>query len=100
MKLCTKNLLVIFLFLILGASKSYSSAVTQVDVQTFNDAEGESSEHTMGTVEFNNDGTKMFTVYHNKGGGAGSAGDDLINQYLNVLESPFYSAWYSTPDFG
>ena len=98
MKLCTKNLLVIFLYLILGASKSYSSAVTQVDVQTFNDADGESSEHTMGTVEFNNDGTKMFTVYHNKGTGAGSAGDDLINQYTLTTPYDISTATYDGDD--
>ncbi len=98
MKFCTKNLLVIFLFLILGTLKSYSSAITQVDVQTFNDADGESSVHTMGTVEFNNDGTKMFTVYHNKGTGAGSAGDDLINQYTLTTPYDISTATYDGDD--
>ena len=98
MKLCTKNLLVIFLFLILGTSKSYSSAVTQVDVRIFNDADDESSVHTMGTVEFNNDGTKMFTVYHNKGTGAGSAGDDLINQYTLTTPYDISTATYDGDD--
>ena len=86
------------MFLILGASKSYSSAVTQVDVRIFNDADGESSVHTMGTVEFNNDGTKMFTVYHNKGTGAGSAGDDLINQYTLTTPYDISTATYDGDD--
>ena len=98
MKLFAKNLLIIFLFLILGTSKSYSSAVTQVDVQTFNDADDESSVHTMGSVEFNNDGTKMFTLYHNKGTGAGSADDDLINQYTLTTPYDISTATYDGDD--
>ena len=65
MNTLAKNLTVILLLLILGTSKSYSAAVTQVDVQIFDDAAGEDTNEFMGGVVFNDDGTKMFTSYHN-----------------------------------
>ena len=88
MNTLAKNLTVILLLLILGTSKSYSAAVTQVDVQILDDAAGEDTNEFMGGVVFNDDGTKMFTSYHNvSNNNATGRSDDVISQY--TLSVPF-----------
>ena len=60
--------------------------VTQIDKSTFNEPV---SADKMGTVQFNDDGTKMFTSYHNLSGTGIEAAreDDKINEY--TLSVPY-----------
>ena len=55
-----KKILIIF-FLSLPISNSFASMVTHIDDQTFQD--GGSGSSILTGIEFNSDGTKMFTVY-------------------------------------
>ena len=56
-----KKILIIFFFLI-PFSNSFAAMVTQIDKRTFRDP---GSADKMGTVQFNDDGTKMFLTFHN-----------------------------------
>ena len=61
--------------------------ITQLDNQIFQDA-SDSNDETLGGIEFNKDGTKMFLSYHNlvqKNDASGD--DDYIAEY--TLSTPF-----------
>ncbi|MFL2879200.1 MAG: hypothetical protein EVA74_02570 [Candidatus Pelagibacterales bacterium] len=92
MKLFTTKLIVIFSLVILGASNSYSAAVTQIDKAVFADGDGEDLSSVMGDVVFNNDGTKMFTSYSNN---TGNNTDDVINEYTLSVPYDISSATYA-----
>ena len=92
MSLFTQKFIVIFFILIFGISKSYSAAVTQIDKQVFADGDGEDLSSFMGDVVFNNDGTKMFTSYHNN---SGNNTDDVINEYTLSVPYDISSATYA-----
>ena len=77
-----KKLLVIF-FLSLPISNSFASMVTHIDDQTFQD--GGSGSSILTGIEFNSDGTKMFTVYSAASGNDNNI--DFINEY--DLSTPF-----------
>ena len=72
-----KRILTIIFFFI-PISNSFASMVTHVDDQTFQDG---TKSFTLNGIEFNSDGTKMFTVYQ------GDGDIDFINEY--DLSTPF-----------
>ena len=50
------------ILLLSSITNSYATMVTQIDKSTFNEPV---SADKMGTVQFNDDGTKMFLTFHN-----------------------------------
>ena len=79
-----KNFILILLF-ILPISNVFAN-VTHVDQQTFTD--GGSGSGIINGIEFNSDGTKMFTIYQAAAGNTGSNNNiDFINEY--DLSTPF-----------
>ena len=77
----TKTLILLLVFL-LPVSYVFAN-VTHIDDQTFQD--GGSGSSILTGIEFNSDGTKMFTVYSNASGN--DNGIDFINEY--DLSTPF-----------
>ena len=77
-----KNFILILIF-ILPISNSFGAMVTHVDQQIF--ADGGSGSTTLGGIEFNSDGTKMFTSY--SAADTGNSNIDFINEY--DLSIPF-----------
>ncbi|MDC1163030.1 autotransporter outer membrane beta-barrel domain-containing protein [Candidatus Pelagibacter sp.] len=77
-----KNFILILLF-IFPISNSFAALVTHVDQQTFTD--GGSGSAFLNGIEFNSDGTKMFTSY--SGADTGNSNIDFINEY--DLSTPF-----------
>ena len=76
-----KNFILILLF-ILPISNVFAN-VTHIDQQTFDD--GGTGSSFLNGIEFNSDGTKMFTIYS---GASGNDNDiDFINEY--DLSTPF-----------
>ena len=76
-----KNFILILLF-IFPISNVFAN-VTHIDQQTF--ADGGSS--FLNGIEFNSDGTKMFTIYSTNDIGNGNGKVDYINEY--DLSTPF-----------
>ena len=76
---------VLFLMIFFPIHNSYGAIVTQIDKQVFQEPSGEAA--VMGDVQFNADGTKMFTSYSNTLFGAGRGTDDIINEY--TLSTPY-----------
>ena len=75
------------LILLFPMQNSFSAMITQLDNQIFQDA-SDSNDETLGGIEFNKDGTKMFLSYHNlvqKNDASGD--DDYIAEY--TLSRPF-----------
>ena len=75
------------LILLFPMQNSFSAMITQLDNQIFQDA-SDSNDETLGGIEFNKDGTKMFLSYHNlvqKNDASGD--DDYIAEY--TLSTPF-----------
>ena len=74
------------ILLLFPITNSYATMVTQIDKSTFNEPV---SADKMGTVQFNDDGTKMFTSYHNQSntGVEAHREDDRINEY--TLSVPY-----------
>ena len=75
------------LILLFPMQNSFSAMITQLDNQIFQDA-SDSNDETLGGIEFNKDGTKMFLSYHNlvqKNDASGD--DDYIAEY--TLSKPF-----------
>ena len=70
--------IIIIICLLTPFSNSVASMVTHVDDQTFQDG---TKSFTLNGIEFNSDGTKMFTVYQ------GDGDIDFINEY--DLSTPF-----------
>mgnify|MGYP001173659901 FL=1 len=77
-----KNFILILIF-ILPISNSFAALVTHVDQQTFTD--GGSGSAILNGIEFNSDGTKMFTSY--SAADTRSSNIDFINEY--DLSIPF-----------
>ena len=77
-----KNFILILIF-ILPISNSFAALVTHVDQQTFTD--GGSGSAILNGIEFNSDGTKMFTSY--SAADTRSSNIDFINEY--DLSTPF-----------
>ena len=77
-----KNFILILIF-ILPISNSFAALVTHVDQQTFTD--GGSGSFFLNGIEFNSDGTKMFTSY--SAADTGNSNIDFINEY--DLSIPF-----------
>ena len=57
------NKLLCIVLILFPITNSLATMVTQIDKSTFNEPV---SADKMGTVQFNDDGTKMFTSYHNQ----------------------------------
>ena len=73
--------------LLFPMQNSFAAMITQLDNQIFQDA-SDSNDETLGGIEFNKDGTKMFLSYHNlvqKNDASGD--DDYIAEY--TLSRPF-----------
>ena len=80
----TKTLILLLVFL-LPVSYVFAN-VTHIDDQTFQD--GGSGSSILTGIEFNSDGTKMFTIYSNASGNDGDLAQvDFINEY--DLSTPF-----------
>ena len=77
-----KNFILILIF-IFPISNSFAALVTHVDQQTFTD--GGSGSAILNGIEFNSDGTKMFTSY--SAADTRSSNIDFINEY--DLSTPF-----------
>ena len=88
-----KKILIIFFFLI-PFSNSFAAMVTQIDKRTFNEPV---SADKMGTVQFNDDGTKMFTSFHNNAntGTVAAREDDKINEYTLSVPYDISTATYA-----
>ena len=87
-----KKILIIFFFLI-PFSNSFAAMVTQIDKRTFNDPV---SAEKMGTVQFNDDGTKMFLTFHNgANNNAAHRSDDKINEYTLSVPYDISTATYA-----
>ena len=88
-----KKILIIFFFLI-SFSNSFAAIVTQIDKRTFNEPV---SADKMGTVQFNDDGTKMFTTFHNNAntGTVVAREDDKINEYTLSVPYDISTATYA-----
>ena len=78
--------IILAVILLFPTQYSFSAMITQIDKQTFNDAT-DSNHASMGGVEFNKDGTKMFVSYHNLINKIASGADDFIAEY--TLSTPF-----------
>ena len=90
-----KKILIIFFFLI-SFSNSFAAMVTQIDKRTFNDP---GSADKMGTVQFNDDGTKMFLTFHNGlNNTAAHRSDDKINEYTLSVPYDISTATYAGND--
>ena len=90
-----KKILIIFFFLI-PFSNLFAAMVTQIDKRTFNDP---GSADKMGTVQFNDDGTKMFLTFHNGlNNTAAHRSDDKINEYTLSVPYDISTATYAGND--
>ena len=90
-----KKILIIFFFLI-PFSNSFAAMVTQIDKRTFRDP---GSADKMGTVQFNDDGTKMFLTFHNGlNNTAAHRSDDKINEYTLSVPYDISTATYAGND--
>ena len=79
--------IILAVILLFPIHKSYGALVTQIDKKVFQ--EPSDGARVMGGVEFNADGTKMFTSFSNTTTGANRATDDIINEY--TLSTPYLS---------
>ena len=92
MSLLQKIIVVFFLLFI--SSNSFATMVIQIDKRTFNEPV---SADKMGAVQFNDDGTKMFTSFHNNAntGTVTAREDDKINEYTLSVPYDISTATYA-----
>ena len=77
--------IILAVILLFPIHNSHGALVTQIDKKVFQ--EPSDGARVMGGVEFNADGTKMFTSFSNTTTGANRATDDIINEY--TLSTPY-----------
>ena len=88
------NKLLWIVLILFPITNSLATMVTQIDKKTFNEPV---SADKMGTVQFNDDGTKMFTSYHNQSntGVEAHREDDKINEYTLSVPYDISTATYA-----
>ena len=82
------------ILLLFPITNSYATMVTQIDKRNLNDPV---SADKMGTVQFNDDGTKMFLTFHNSSnsGTVAAREDDKINEYTLSVPYDISTATYA-----
>ena len=90
------NKLLWIVLILFPITNSYATMVTQIDKSTFNEPV---SADKMGTVQFNDDGTKMFLTFHNGlNNTAAHRSDDKINEYTLSVPYDISTATYAGND--